>query len=313
LIMMGSNIIQQKEKILSFLRLKGPSLPVQAAKAINTSLLFAGAFLSELYNEKKVRMSNMRVGGSPLYYLEGQVGMLESFIEHLNIREREAFLALKKEGVLEDEKQVPVVRVALRAIKDFAVPFRVRIEEDMKIFWRYFLLDEKEAISKVEKLLVPRVDIKKEEVEKKIEKIEDNKKKVIELEVMKKKIDEKKEDVRKEIKKEKKKIKSKESVFAKRVRDYLLAKDIEILESILESKKEFYAKIRIDMIFGKQEFFMVAKDKMVINEADIALGLQQAQTNRMPLLFVCNGKLNKKAEEHLKDWKSLIKIERIKI
>jgi len=297
---------------LGLIKLKGPSLPVQVARGINVELLFTGAFLSELYNEKRIKMSDMRVGSSPLYYLEGQENMLENFIEHLNVREREAFLALKKDKILEDDALTPVMRVALRAIKDFAVPLKIRVKDNDKIFWKYFLLKDEDVGSKIQQILMPSIEKKDETrvVQKALE-VKDKKDKR-EKGVMERKEVGEVRDKRREIKKEKKKIKVKESVFANRIRDYLLAKDIEILEAIFESKKEFYAKVRIDMMFGKQEFFMVARDKRVINEADLALGLQQAQTSRMPLLFVSNGKLNKKAEEHLKDWKSLIKIERIK-
>ena len=308
----GVNVGQLKDKILGLIKLKGPSLPVQVARGINVELLFTGAFLSELYNEKRIKMSDMRVGSSPLYYLEGQENMLENFIEHLNVREREAFLALKKDKILEDDALTPVMRVALRAIKDFAVPLKIRVKDNDKIFWKYFLLKDEDVGSKIQQILMPSIEKKDETrvVQKALE-VKDKKDKR-EKGVMERKEVGEVRDKRREIKKEKKKIKVKESVFANRIRDYLLAKDIEILEAIFESKKEFYAKVRIDMMFGKQEFFMVARDKRVINEADLALGLQQAQTSRMPLLFVSNGKLNKKAEEHLKDWKSLIKIERIK-
>ena len=41
-----------KEKILSILKRRGPSLPVHIAKEIESSMLFTSAFLSELVSEK---------------------------------------------------------------------------------------------------------------------------------------------------------------------------------------------------------------------------------------------------------------------
>ena len=41
-----------KQKITQILKIKGPSLPVQIARETGLSSLFAGAFLSELVNEK---------------------------------------------------------------------------------------------------------------------------------------------------------------------------------------------------------------------------------------------------------------------
>jgi len=136
---------RRKEGILSTIRLRGPSLPVQVAKAIQVSPLFASAFLSELKSEDKVKISNMRVGSSPLYYLKGQEHLLENFTMHLNQRENEAFMLLKEKAVLLDEKQEPVVRVAMRAIKDFAVPLKIRIDGESKLFWKHFLVSDEDA------------------------------------------------------------------------------------------------------------------------------------------------------------------------
>ena len=135
---------KNKEGILSALRLRGPSLPVRIANTVGLPPLFTAAFLSELKAEQKLKVSNMKVGSSPLYYLEGQEDKLTNFVEHLNQREREAFELLKKEKVLLDSEQTPVVRVALRAVKDFAVPVKIRIDGEMKLFWKYFLLKDEE-------------------------------------------------------------------------------------------------------------------------------------------------------------------------
>ena len=134
---------------------KGPSLPVHISRGLGVSLLFAGAFLSELYSEKRIKISDMKVGGSPLYYLEGQEAMLENFIGHLQGREREAFSLLKQEQVLDDEAQTPITRVALRAIKDFAVPIRVRINEELKLYWKHSLISENEARGIIQQKLNP--------------------------------------------------------------------------------------------------------------------------------------------------------------
>src|SRR3989344_6801922 len=133
---------RNKDQILSLINMRGPSLPVQIARTISLEPLFASAFLSELYAEGRIKLSNLRVGSSPLYYSSGQEHMLEKCVEHLNQREKEALRLLKKENILEDEKLSPVTRVALRAIRDFAIPVKIRIKEDSKLFWKYFLLPD---------------------------------------------------------------------------------------------------------------------------------------------------------------------------
>ena len=297
--------------------MKGPSLPVQIARSINTQPLFAGAFLSELYAERKLKISNTKVGSSPLYYLEGQEIQLEQFIEHLQQKEKEAFLLLKQEAILDDEAQTPVMRVALRAIKDFAVPIRIRINGESRLAWKYFALTDsatKEIIRQKfapstpeasqsmpdkEFTLPPTSQLKQKEtgaIQTTIKPLDDTKLKT------------KKKPARKE---QKDKIKKEETLLSKKVVEYLKKKDIEILGTILDKRKEFTAKVRIDMLFGKQEFLLMAKDKKKLSENDLIVTMQGAQNARLPALFLSNGELNKKAEDYLKLWSALLKFEKI--
>ena len=46
-----------KEKIINFLKARGPSLPVQIARETGMNSLFASAFLSELISEKQIKTS----------------------------------------------------------------------------------------------------------------------------------------------------------------------------------------------------------------------------------------------------------------
>jgi len=85
-----------KGNILSILKQRGPSLPVHIARETSLSILFASAFLSELLSERKIKISNMRVGSSPIYYILGQENQLENFSLHLNNKEKEAFTIFAK-------------------------------------------------------------------------------------------------------------------------------------------------------------------------------------------------------------------------
>ena len=131
---------QIKEKILFTLRRRGPCLPVHIASEIETSILFASAFLSELFSEKKTKMSYMKIGSSSLYFIPGQEYLLEKFSYHLKSKERDAFELLINHKFLVDSKQDPAIRVALRAIRDFAIPFK----QGEEIIWRYFTIPESE-------------------------------------------------------------------------------------------------------------------------------------------------------------------------
>ncbi|RMD46165.1 hypothetical protein D6829_00100 [Candidatus Pacearchaeota archaeon] len=144
------DVNEKKRRIVSYIRENGPSLPVRIAKAIEMSPVFASAILAEMLGEKTIKASFLKVGSSPLYFLPGQERMLESFSNYLNGVEKEAFLKLKEKGVLEDRAESPAIRVALRNLRDFAIPFK----EEGRIFWKYAFLEEKAK---------PKKELKKED------------------------------------------------------------------------------------------------------------------------------------------------------
>ena len=82
-------------KIIGILQRRGPCLPIHVAKEMNMSTLFVSAFLAELVSNRKIKVSNLKVGGSPLYFLEGHEQKLENFYNYLHPKESEAFLLLK--------------------------------------------------------------------------------------------------------------------------------------------------------------------------------------------------------------------------
>src|SRR3989344_5837200 len=129
-----------KDRIISFIRLRGPSLPVHIAKSIETSMLFTSAFLSELFAEKVLKMSHLRVGSSPVYFIRGQEKSLEKFSNHLRSKEKEAFNLLKENNILKDSELDAPIKVAIREIKDFAIPFH----KDNELYWRYLTFSEED-------------------------------------------------------------------------------------------------------------------------------------------------------------------------
>ena len=82
----------------------------------------------------------MRVGNSPIYFIQGQEHQLEKFSVYLKSKEKEAFILLQEKKFLKDSEQTPAIRVALRQIKDFAFPFK----RNNEIIWRYLTSKESE-------------------------------------------------------------------------------------------------------------------------------------------------------------------------
>jgi hypothetical protein len=312
-----------KGKIINFLRVKGPSLPVHIAKEVNLNTLFASAFLSELSSEKAIKISNLKVGGSPVYYLEESIGMLENFYSYLGGKEKEAFIQLKENLVLQDSELQPSIRVALRSLKDFAYPMNIKINDIDILFWRYFKINENDSREKIREYLqkrkftftspVAQVIPQKNEVVKEI--IREVKPEIVREEKIQEKpliqIEHKAEEQEKSLVKKKDKIKE-DSFFVKNIREKLHHANIEIVEEKEIAKKDFSAIVRIDSGVGKIMFYCVVKEKKSVSDTDLAVCLQKAQGNRLPLLFLCDGSLSKKAEVYLQEWKTLITVKKIK-
>lgn len=188
-----SNAEEIKQKIVEYIDVSGPSIPMKISNYFKIDSVIANAFLSELMSDRKIKMSHMRVGNSPLYYIRGQEFQLEKFVGYLGDRERDAFEILKERGVVEDSKMPPVVRVALRAIKDFAFPIHHRDN----YYWRFLKLSDSQAIEMIDRGLTAPLKLS---LEKKPEEKKDVKKEVIEIfDSPKEEVEEKKEVVDKPV------------------------------------------------------------------------------------------------------------------
>ena len=161
-----------KQRILSMITTAGPSFPAKISRETNISPLFVGALLSELVAEQKLVMSSMKVGSSPLYLVKGQEQNLEKFTQYLNSKEQEVVFRLKQIQLLDDSAEDPATRVALRKIKDFAIPVSAKVDGEEKLFWKYFTLGESEANSILQKADKP----KKAQKEDKAEEVEEKNK-----------------------------------------------------------------------------------------------------------------------------------------
>lgn len=223
------NASEIKNKIVSFITQKGPSLPISIARETGLDTLFASAFLSELLGEKKIKMSNMKVGSSSIFFVQGQEPLLENFSQHLKSKEKDAFNLLKNRKVLKDSEQEPAIRVALRAIKDFAIPFK----NDNDSYWKYFNVSNEEVSKMFESLLIVEERVKKAEVIKEI--VKEVQTKIIEKAIPKKVVQ------------KKKLIKSKnDNKFLEKVKEFLSKSSVEILSVEGIKKDELILRIKKD-------------------------------------------------------------------
>lgn len=301
-------LLETKERIIEVIKKNGPELPVRVANAIGNNNIFTAAFMSELVGEQKLKISNMRVGSSPLYYISGQEEQLQKYSNYLNNKEKEAFNLLKQNNVLEDSQLEPAIRVALRHIKDFATPIQIIDKGETKIFWKLHTLTNEKAKELIEKVINP--PIKKQEkaviTEQKIEEMSKKQevKEIIQSHIVKE------ENPIIQIKKAPK-LKEINSPFLDNINKLLIEKEYEITKEISIKKKEFTGKIKMQTILGIQEFYLVAKDKKKITLEDLVSTLQKANAEKMPALIISPGDIEKKAQEYFKEWNNLIKHQKV--
>ncbi len=281
-----------KEKMLSVLRQRGPSLPVHIAKGTDLSILFASAFLSELLSERKIKMSNMKVGSSSIYYIQGQENRLENFSQYLNSKEKEAFTILQHKKILEDSEQQPAIREALRAIKDFAIPF----EKEEKIFWRYYLTPENQLEIKqpVPKTEQPKIDISKKEVPKP---------ETPKIEIQKTEVPEKPKalDIFEKPRTVKKKTSKDSDKFFNKVKTFLSSKSVEILDIESFNKKELVLRTKKE----DKEEILIVYDKKRISEEDILKAHKKISGKFTQYRILCLGEPLKRTKNIINAIKSL--------
>jgi hypothetical protein len=291
-----TDALQIKEKIISTINEKGPTLPIQIAKETGLSILFSSAFLSELYNEKKIKMSHLRVGSSPVYYLQGQESQLEKFAGYLKNKEKEAFEILKENKFLEDSKLHPAIRVALREIKDFAIPFK----KDEEVCWKFFTISNEEITDLIEE---PK---KREEKENK----NDETKKELDIFDKKEEPQKKKEIKEKKLQKKtpvtKKTNKKKDENFFNKIKEFLSEREIEIIDIVNFKNDE--AKIKIKE--NNKEEFLFAFNRKKITEKEILKASKESGENQK-YRILSFGEPLKKVSDFINAAKNLSKIEKI--
>jgi hypothetical protein len=273
-----------KEKIIFILRRNGPGLPVHIAREIGSSILFTSAFLSELASEKRIKISYMKVGNSPLYYLSGQEPLLEKFSHHLKSKEKDALTLLKEKKFMKDSEQDPAIRVALREIKDFAVPFKKNDE----IFWRYFTIPITES-----KISEKPKKIEKKKTEKTLDIFGTSRKKEIIKRTQKKKIS---------------KTSQKERNFFNKAKEFLAEKSTELIDIISFSKDEIVLRVKNT----EGEKIVIAYNKKRISDNDIIKAAKKSAEFNLPYIVLSLGEPLKKVRELVLATKNLHSIEKLK-
>ena len=264
----------QKEQVLEFVRNKGPSIPIDIKKELGSNTTLIGAMLSELASNNLIKVTSVKKGGSPFYYVKEQEEKLEELYEFLNEKDKKTCFLLKKEKILFDDTQSPLERVSLRQIKDFAKNLEINFYGEKRILWKYYLVSNLE----VENLLKERFGKKNK----------DQKKKPTPL--------------------KKSKTKEETFIFLEKIRSYFQSKNIEITsEEIIRASSEIDFKVKIPTTIGSMEYYCKAKRKKKCNDGDLSTAYVKGLSMNLPVLFITTGNVTKKAKEMIgKEFKGLI-------
>jgi len=319
------NVPEVKQKILKFLDERGPSLPVHIMKVTEMNLIISSAILSEMLNEKTIKQSHLKIGSSSLYLIPGQEFKLENFSDNLKGVEKEAFLKLKKARFLEEEKQDSVTRVALKSLKDFAIP--VKVNENL--IWKYFLTKNeeitnvgKEELKENLKEIRPiaehiskeiiynkdqeeykgRINQIAQEIEPKQKELEQEKEKVLERVIFHQKTtpeivltsEPNKEE------KTKKKEKHLENQFFLEIKEKIISWAGSLIEAVYVNKKELI----IRAVLNGNELLLFAFDKKRVSESDI-IKLKRKTNIKLPLFILSKSEMPKKMKETMEVYKNI--------
>ncbi len=146
-----------QDDIIRFLKVTGPTIPSKVAKQVKTEILYASAHLSDLASQKKVKISCLKIGGTPLYYLPGQEDQLFHFAAgNLNPKDYIVVEKLKNEKVLRESDLDLLTKVSLRGLKDFAIQLNVTTPERTELFWRWYLTPADETNQLISNILDPK-------------------------------------------------------------------------------------------------------------------------------------------------------------
>lgn len=148
-------MVEVRDKALDIVKKQGPIIPSKIASELNMNLLFASAVLSELSASGLVKVSNIKVGGSPLYYLEEQKEKLQEYAKRLHEKEKRTFDELKQKKLMRDSELDLLHKVTLRNIKDFAIPLEITVGNETELFWKWYLASEDEIKSILDAIFVP--------------------------------------------------------------------------------------------------------------------------------------------------------------
>ncbi len=310
----------QREDVLNLMKRMGPIVPVELRKKLKADTFLIGAVLSELASRGLVKLTNLKKGSSPFYYLPGQENLIETLIPFLNEKDQRTANWLKEVKVIPDKNLDLLKRVSLRKITDFAKPLKAIDSNGMEVlFWRYYSYPEEDAIDFLkngpkkeensEQPLVQEENSEEPQIEHIVHRKESQpepiqtklvqEEKFVENVLDQKPINQKiKESISKDLQKPHSEIPEpsfSQTAFYKKVIDFFKEKEISVIRQDEISKKEYEFLIKVPSNIGKIVMLARAKDKKKLNESDVAPALLASKMIDVSCLFLITGEFTKKS------------------
>ncbi len=312
----------EQDKIMQFLRTVGPTIPSKVAKSIGSDILIASAHLSDLASQGKVKISDLKVGGTPLYYLPGQEAQLYRFAaSNLNPKDYLVAERLQQQSILQEAGLDLLSKVALRTIKDFAIPIHVTVNDQKELFWKWYLLSEEQTNAALTALLSP----PEQELQKQAKEVEQQFPEQQQLEQaspmampqqesvtiiapqseeQQQRLTTEPQSIMEERKPKRRMARTPKKMVADEffplIEEFCKHHRIEIEEKeTIRKNAEMNFKVRVPSVVGKTVYFCKAKNKMRCDDKDISAAYMEAQRKRLPLLFLYTGEIHKKVQEML--------------
>ncbi len=300
-----------REQVYELVKQKGPLIPSEITNQLKSSTIFIGAYLSELHAQNKVFITNVKRGGSPFYYVSEQREKLQQLRDHLNEKDRRTFDLLREKKILEDTMVEPLTRVSLRNIKDFAIPLQVTIQDQEKLFWKWYLLSNEGVQTLLKELFEPVQERAAPSSQQSLETPLSKEASVQEPVAQLKKPSLKK--VPRKTKQEKlittmPKPSSSDALhnqleqdlvqdlFLEQVCEFFKKNNIYIMSyTILKKKRDIEFFITVPSPVGDVEYYCRARSKRTNNETDLAMVYVIGESKKLPVLYLTTGQITKKA------------------
>lgn len=298
-----------KEEVLEVVKEKGPVMPLEIKREIGKGdSMIIGAVLSQLYSNQEIKMTKVKKGGSPFYYLKGQEEQLLELKTYLGEKDKMTFDLLKEKKVLRDKVQEPLIRVSCRNIPDFAKKINVNVSGEKELFWKWYLLSDEEALEEIRKLFKSKDSVKsktetstKEQPQESNQKYQTHREKTQEKPMQKDQIKTNNES--------QSRIQEEDgSNFEIKLKNYFQEKGIKSLEKEnIRKNSEYEFVVEMQTPLGKGMFLCKAKNKKKTNDSDLSEAYMKGQLKNLPVIYLTTGELTKKSEEKLNtDFKGLI-------